>query len=252
MEMRGSSRRILRPDRWEYHESGEIKTKPRISYELHVKFIGRESPEWDWGHAIPYHYTWDHTKDFETKHDFRIDYNANKKLKNIPKTIEIVGTEWVKKGHVWREFTINEEPHTQEIWYKENWYAGTLYKDIWIEWDRGAAREEIHVSEGDGLRFRNLYKHAKELQGPPGFFWYKSATVKSSNYPVAEIWRFLVSPSSKWAADTIHAQDFGYNEWPTKEWVKVARSDKLLWTKKEKISEKNGITEIHGEILAKK
>ena len=252
MEIHGSSQRILFPDRWEYHESGEIRTRPRIAYELRAEFHGRESPEWDWGHAIPYYYTWDHAKDFEVKHDFKIEYSANKELKGIPAHVEITGTEWVKKGHVWREFSINGEFHTQEIWYKENWYAGTLYKDLWIGWDRGAAKEEIHISEGDGMKFRKLYKHAKELQGPPGFFWYKQSSQTLSDYSVARIWRFLQSPVTLWTGETIQAQDFGYNRWPTNEWIKVASSEKLLWTKKEIITEENGTTKIIGAITAKK
>ncbi len=260
MRIEATFTREIRRDGWNYCEEGLIRTRPRAEYKLCAEFHGRQSPEWDWGYPAPFAYTWDHSATEEVRHDFRITYRATKAVADLPERIEISGTEWVRKGHVWRAYDINGERHTQEVWYRESWQSGTLYKDLWIEWDRGKAQWEVRAKEGDGVRFRKLYQKAKRVQGPPGFFWYKEFTIMADRYVPALLWAYVQSPAARWmlsdAGDrsimTATAQDFGYNSWPPQEWVKIVNSGRTTWIRKEKISENDGEVRILGSVIAER
>ena len=202
-------------------------------------------------HAIPEYYTWDHGGEKEAVQDITVETHLSKPFKEFPDRIKIHVKQWAKRGHVWREMEINGESATQEIWYREQWDHGTLHKDMWIEWNRGEAKEEVHVQEADGLRERYFFRAAKNTIGPPGFFWYKGAVGSLSDHGAAKIWRFALAPELFKMGSVVDAvgQDFSYDKWPSNLWLKMAydRKANIFWQSRESIEDKESLTEIRAE-----
>lgn len=200
---------------------------------------------------IPEYYTWDHSREEETVQNITVETILSRTFNEFPEEIKIEVKQWARKGHVWREMSINGKSATQEIWYKEHWDHGTLYKDIWIEWNRGEAKEEIHIQETDGLRERYFFKRAKQIIGPPGFFWHKGAVASLSNHWAARLWRFALVPELFKIQDGVDVigQDFGYDKWPSNLWLKMVydRKSNILWQTIETVENKDSTTEIRAE-----
>ncbi len=253
--MRASIKYVTRifQNRVEVISEGTVSTRPRFSYSQKIVMNGRNCPEFAFRHPIPEYYTWDHSGGEEKTQEIHVETILSRPFNDFPEEIRIHVKQWAKKGHVWREMDINGRPATEEIWYKERWDHGTLYKDMWIEWNRGEAREEIHAEESDGLRERYFFRRAKQIIGPPGFFWYKGAKGALSENWAARIWRFALSPELFRIDGTIDAvgQDFGYDRWPSNLWLKIVydRSSGIYWQAKEEIENREDHAEIRGELV---
>ncbi|MDN5358433.1 MAG: hypothetical protein PWP76_276 [Candidatus Diapherotrites archaeon] len=239
-------------NRVEILAEGTVSTRPRFSYNQKIVLEGRNCPEFAFKHPVPEYYTWDHSGEAETTQRIVVDTVISRPFNEFPEEIHIEVNQWAKKGHVWREFSINGTAATQEIWYKEDWDHGTLYKSMWIEWNRGEAREEVHVEEADGMRERYFFRRAKAILGPPGFFWYKGGKGNVSEHWAAKIWRFALSPELFKMGTTLSfvGQDFGYDRWPSNLWLKMVyeREGGIYWQAKETVEEKGDHAEIRGEI----
>jgi len=242
--------RILQ-DRIEITAEGCVSTRPRFTYRQRIAVDGRACPEFSFHHPVPEYYTWDHSRNEEKYQEITVETVLSRPFKEFPEKIEIYVKQWTKKGHIWREMEVNGESATQEIWYEERWDHGTLYKDLWIQWNRGEAKEEVHVQEADGLRERHFFKVAKRVMGPPGFFWFKAATGSLSDHKTAVAWRFALAPEHFKLRENIDlvGQDFGYEKWPSNLWLKMAYDRKagVFWQSKEVVENKESLTEIRAE-----
>ncbi len=254
VDMRANGNYIVRifQNRVEMVSEVTVSTRPRFSYSQKIIMDGRTCPEFAFHHPIPEYYTWDHSKDAETTQEIYVETVLSREFQGFPEEIRIHAKQWARKGHIWREMDVNGRAATQEIWYNENWDHGTLYKNIWIEWNRGEAREEVHVEEADGLRERYFFRRAKQIIGPPGFFWYKAAKARLSEHWAARLWRFALAPELFRIESEMNAvgQDFGYDKWPSNLWLKMVyeRRSGTYWETKEKVENKDDHVEIRGEL----
>ncbi len=240
------------PNRVEVIAEGNVSTRPRFSYTQKIVMEGRKCPEFAFKHPVPEYYSWDHGENEENVQDIYVETVLSRPVGDFPEEIRIHARQWSRKRHVWREMDVNGTEFNEEIWYQERWDHGILYKDIWIQWNRGEAKEEVHVEESDGLRERYFFKRAKQIIGPPGFFWYKGAEAQLSEHLAARIWRFALAPELFKRGDKVDVvgQDFGYDRWPSNLWLKIAydRVSGIYWQAKETIENREDHTEISGEI----
>ena len=222
-------RRVL-PQKITIERRGEVSTRPRYSFEQRIELQTVPAPNFDCTYPLPEFYTWDNSKEEEQYAEIHIRTLFSREVCGV-NVLEVDAKQWIKRGHIWREITINGELFTEEIWYKEGWHGHELHKDIWIEWNRND-REEVHVTEMDGLRIRYFFRKAKEdMNEPPGYFWYREARAQLSE--AGKLWRLALVPEAQSLSERGWGQDLGYHKWPSDVWLKYWYDGKRLWTIKE-------------------
>lgn len=230
--MRANIREIRRvlPQRIVIERRGDVSARPRYSFEQRIEAQTVPMPNFDYTYPLPEFYTWDSSGEEEKYSEMRVRTRFSGEVCGVIE-LDVFLKQWVKRGHVWRELTINGEEHTEEIWYKEEWRGHELHKDFWIEWDRGE-REEVHITEMDGLRIRYFFRKAKQdMHEPPGYFWYREA--QFSLCEAGKLFRLSLIPEAPELSGRGWGQDLGYHKWPSDVWLKYWYDGKRLWTIKE-------------------
>lgn len=247
--MRASVREIrhVLPQRMVIERQGEVFTRPRYSFEQRIEAQTAPMPSFDYTYPLPEFYTWDGSGEEEHYAEVLVRTRFSRNVCGVS-ALDVRMRQWVRKGHVWREITVNGEEHTEEIWYREEWRGHELHKDLWIEWDRGE-REEIHITEADGLRIRYFFRRAKQdMREPPGYFWYREARASLSE--AGRLLRLALVPEAPGLSERGWGQDMGYRKWPSDVWIKYWYDGKRLWTMKEFI--RGGTVERHVTVETKK